>query len=467
MYVKSGKGWYKHFDFMLIDLVCVEVAFMLAYYIRHGQYFLMNVNIYKELVMILIIFHIMIVFFMESYRGVLKRGHIQELKAVIKYNVILFSSLITYMLLRKNTSEYSRFTLLLFLFMDCVLMYLFHELFKWYLRNRNVSIARMQRLLLITSRQYAEKQVKRLLTNEQGVTRLCGVILTDGMNQDIEMIQGIPVVADMENAYEYARVHIVDEILYADRETDVEFLNSFLQMGITVHISIDSFLDIERGEVNRVSDVPVITMSLHSVTERQLFCKRCIDIVASIIGIMCTLIAMILIGPIIFIQSPGPIFFVQERVGKNGRKFHIIKFRSMCMDAEERKQELMEYNDMQGLMFKMADDPRIIPIGKFIRKTSIDELPQFFNILKGDMSLVGTRPPTVDEYEQYQLNHKSRLATKPGLTGMWQVSGRSGIENFEEIVKLDNEYIRNWSLGLDVKIIWKTIGVVLNGRGAE
>ena len=144
----------------------------------------------------------------------------------------------------------------------------------------------------------------------------------------------------------------------------------------------------------------------------------------------------------------------------------MYKFRSMYMDAEERKKELMAQNKMSGLMFKMDDDPRVTPIGRFMRKTSIDEFPQFINIFKGDMSLVGTRPPTVDEYNQYDQHHKSRLAMKPGLTGMWQVSGRSEITDFEEVVRLDNEYIMNFSISLDIKILIKTVFTVLKRKGS-
>ena len=151
----------------------------------------------------------------------------------------------------------------------------------------------------------------------------------------------------------------------------------------------------------------------------------------------------------------------------NGRYFYIYKFRSMYKDAEERKKALMEKNEMKGLMFKMTDDPRITKVGKFIRKTSIDELPQFFNVLIGDMSLVGTRPPTVDEFKQYESYHKRRLSMKPGITGMWQVSGRSDIEDFEEVVKLDLQYIDNWSIGLDIKILFKTVGAVFKRGGAR
>ena len=139
----------------------------------------------------------------------------------------------------------------------------------------------------------------------------------------------------------------------------------------------------------------------------------------------------------------------------------------MYVDAEERKKELMDRNEMNGLMFKMENDPRITRVGRFIRRTSIDELPQFFNVLKGDMSLVGTRPPTVDEYGQYESHHKRRLSMKPGITGLWQVSGRSDIENFEDVVKLDVQYIDHWSLGLDLKLLCKTVAVVFAGRGAR
>ena len=191
------------------------------------------------------------------------------------------------------------------------------------------------------------------------------------------------------------------------------------------------------------------------------------DIVGSLVGLLITGIAFIIFAPIIKKQSPGPIFFSQTRVGKNGRQFKIYKFRSMYTDAEERKKELMEQNKMQGLMFKMDDDPRIFPIGKFMRKFSIDELPQFWNVLRGDMSLVGTRPPTLDEFEQYEAHHRARLGNKPGLTGMWQVSGRSKITDFEEVVSLDTAYISNWNLAMDVRILFKTVKVVLLGRGAE
>lgn len=187
----------------------------------------------------------------------------------------------------------------------------------------------------------------------------------------------------------------------------------------------------------------------------------------------------LVLAPIIWVQSPGPVFFKQVRVGKNGKKFQMYKFRTMYLDAEERKAALMEQNRVKdGMMFKLEFDPRVIGnrvladgtkktgIMELVRKMSLDEFPQFFNVLKGDMSLVGTRPPTLDEWEKYELHHHARLATKPGITGMWQISGRSSITDFEEVVKLDTQYICEWSVGLDLKILVKTVGVVLKREGA-
>ena len=211
-----------------------------------------------------------------------------------------------------------------------------------------------------------------------------------------------------------------------------------------------------------------MSSSIKMVTARQMFFKRALDICGSLVGIVLTGVVCVFVAPIIYIQSPGPIFFSQERIGKNGKRFKLYKFRSMYPDAEKRKKELMDQNEVKdGMMFKIKNDPRIFPFGRFLRKTSLDELPQFFNVLKGDMSLVGTRPPTVDEWEKYEYHHMKRLAMKPGITGLWQVSGRSDIKEFDEVVALDTEYISNWKFSLDLKILLKTVAAVVGKKGAE
>jgi exopolysaccharide biosynthesis polyprenyl glycosylphosphotransferase len=192
------------------------------------------------------------------------------------------------------------------------------------------------------------------------------------------------------------------------------------------------------------------------------------DLGGSLFGIIIFGIPMIIVAIMIKLDSKGPVIFKQERVGKNGRRFKIYKFRSMVVDAEQKKKELEKQNKVSGgYMFKIKDDPRITRVGKFIRRTSLDELPQLFNVLFGSMSLVGTRPPTVDEVEKYDTKHWRRLSIKPGITGMWQTSGRSEITNFDEVVALDTYYIDNWSMWLDLKIIIKTaVQLVLKRTGA-
>lgn len=244
-------------------------------------------------------------------------------------------------------------------------------------------------------------------------------------------------------------------------------------MGITVSVNISSLEEIindtDYKNLNCTISYghPMATFSPIIQNYKSLVIKRAFDIFASFFGCLISLPIILIVAIPLKLESKGPLFFKQNRVGKNGRIFKMYKLRSMYNDAEKRKAELMENNQMNGLMFKMDNDPRITKVGKFIRKTSIDELPQFFNVLKGDMSLVGTRPPTVDEFEQYENHHKRRLSMRPGITGMWQTSGRSNIKDFEKIVELDLQYIDNWSLGLDVKLLLKTVGVVFRKDGAE
>jgi len=198
----------------------------------------------------------------------------------------------------------------------------------------------------------------------------------------------------------------------------------------------------------------------------QYFIKKFIELTGTLLGLFIISPLLFVIATAIKFSSKGPVFFKQKRIGKHGKEFFMYKFRSMEIDAEERLKELEKYNQTNELMFKMFDDPRITKIGKFLRKYSLDELPQLFNVLKGEMSLVGFRPPLPSEVAEYKSRHYIRFATMPGLTGPWQVSGRSNIKNFDEVVNLEYEYFKNWSLFQDIKILFKTIPVVLLGKDA-
>jgi len=324
-------------------------------------------------------------------------------------------------------------------------------------------------MYLITIKNLAGKVISELVSNEYSNFDLKGIVIMD-KDMTGKKIGGIPVVAGRDTMLDFVKANIVDSVFVAmNNETEKvkEVTQNFLEMGIMVHINIDLVLsNLPNTTVGKFENLTAISTSVNTIPPLQRAIKRFIDICGGIIGLFITGIIFIFVAPIIYEQSPGPIFFAQERVGKNGRRFRMYKFRSMYMDAEERKKELMEYNKMDGFMFKMENDPRVTPFGKLLRKTSIDELPQFYNVLKGDMSLVGTRPPTVDEYRQYKNHHKKRLAIRPGLTGLWQVSGRSNITDFEKVVEMDTKYIEEWNFGMDIKILCKTVAIVLGKNGS-
>lgn len=267
--------------------------------------------------------------------------------------------------------------------------------------------------------------------------------------------------------------NMIDQVFIMQRKsmkTDElqHYITICMELGVTVRLIMDSYrVGNAQCYVSSVGTYPIITYHTVTLNPSSKFVKRVIDVVGSIIGIILSSPIMLITAIAIKLDSKGPVLFQQERVGMNGRHFKILKFRSMCPDAEQKKAELMGQNEMgDALMFKMRDDPRITRVGKFIRKTSIDELPQFFNVLKGDMSLVGTRPPTVDEVTKYERMHWRRISIKPGITGMWQVSGRSSITDFDEIVQLDKKYIDEWSVLLDLEIMMKTVLQVLARKDA-
>jgi exopolysaccharide biosynthesis polyprenyl glycosylphosphotransferase len=212
-------------------------------------------------------------------------------------------------------------------------------------------------------------------------------------------------------------------------------------------------------------ELPILTFHTKSLDAQQLFFKRTLDIVAGLAGVIATACLFPMIALAIRSDSPGPIFFGQKRIGESGRVFHCWKYRTMFVGAESRQEELSSRNEMNGAVFKIRDDPRITAVGRWLRRTSLDELPQFWNVLKGEMSLVGTRPPTPAEVGLYENWHRRRISIKPGITGLWQVSGRNNIVDFDEIVRLDLDYIDNWSLWLDLRILLRTVKVVLAWEG--
>lgn len=294
-----------------------------------------------------------------------------------------------------------------------------------------------------------------------------GYILPVGTEAD-DSFNILGYLNDLENII---RTNEVDQIYFFqktdDKVSDIqEYIDLCLEMGVTVRVVIDSYvMRRSNSYVSSIGTYPLITYHTIALNNYEQMIKRLTDFILSFFGIIVASPIMLITALAIKIDSPGPVIFKQKRVGQNGRTFHIYKFRSMNPNAEAEKKKLMEQNEMSNdMMFKVKDDPRITRIGKFIRKTSIDELPQLFNVLFGTMSLVGTRPPTLDEVANYKRSHWRRISIKPGITGIWQVSGRSNITDFEDVVKMDLQYIDNWTIFLDIKILFKTACVLFNRK---
>jgi exopolysaccharide biosynthesis polyprenyl glycosylphosphotransferase len=263
----------------------------------------------------------------------------------------------------------------------------------------------------------------------------------------------------------------IDEVIFAidgDASVDLkDHINTVREMGIEARI-LPSLWDLgsDRVRVEQFQGIPFLALQVNSFSAAGLFYKRVLDIVGALVGSLMFLAMYPIVAIAIKLDSPGPVLFRQMRIGKNGRTFQLLKFRSMYQGAERRKKELLAQNQMNGFMFKVEKDPRVTRVGRFLRKTSLDEFPQFVNVLKGEMSLVGTRPPTPDEVAEYSYAHRRRISAKPGITGLWQISGRNKINDFEKIVELDCSYLESWRFWDDIRILFKTIFVVLRRKGA-
>lgn len=464
----------KHIDFIFLDVLSILISFVIAYLLRINETFDKTSMIrYRNLGFVIFGAYLLILLFNGIHSNILKRSFFSEIWHVIVVDGYIALFIFGVLFALKISQVYSRILIGLFLIINAILMVFLRTFRKNQLKVGYASGKNVSNSLIITYRDSFIDFLHTIDKNNTGFYKYIGVVFLDdnsGRDEEIEWVlkdHDIQLVSQ-NDILEYVKENAVNSaFILAKSYYNKKMIDTFLGMGITVYFGLDMELgSISNVSVETVGDYTLITSSISTGTPGELFIKRIFDVMVGFVGVIFTGFFYLIFAPIIKAQSPGPAFFAQERVGKNGKIFKMYKFRSMYMDAEERKKELMNQNQMSGLMFKMDNDPRIMPIGHFIRKTSIDEFPQFWNILKGDMSFVGTRPPTKDEYMQYDMHHLSRLAIKPGLTGMWQVSGRSDITDFEEVVRLDNEYIRNFSLLLDVKIILKTFGTVLGQKGS-
>ena len=453
-----------------INHIIIDFLVIIAIYVF--LYFLTPVLYYKEArgfyVILLLSFCVVYFLFMTFFRmynmstflytnRVLKNTSLSFIFSVLTMFILLF---ITY-----NTI-FSRLFLLLFVSITFVMLNI-EKLILLNLREYNTSKIRVIYVGDTSGKSKTYENFLHYIQLSGFNFTVLGYINTNGIETEGELRLG-----DLKDFEVILRQYPCDHIIFGMSIFEKWNLEPFLKvandMGITSRIILDVYhFDNYKWYVSSLGLYPMITYYNVSLNPFSQFLKRLVDILGSIAGIILSLPIMIITAIAIKLDSSGPVIFKQERVGLRGEIFHIYKFRSMYVDAEKRKQDLMAQNEMSDQrLFKMKDDPRITKIGKIIRKTSIDELPQFLNVLIGNMSLVGTRPPTVSEVEQYDRQHFRRISIKPGITGMWQTSGRNKIKDFEQVVRLDIAYIDNWSLFLDFKLMLKTVMILLNRSGA-
>lgn len=468
-----GKKYESTPGLVALDMLSLVLSYVIGYYVRFQTLEgIFEEQLYRIGIVCLLLTYICVALRTQFLEGLLERDHVSEIWRVFRINCILAVVLALLLYFLHIAGDYSRMFYGVIFVADVSLMALFRCLYKEVLR-RYFSVEKFARRFLILTTADVARRVYEELTGSVPVDySLAGMVLLDGGKKALPVKLRKMVVADRACMYDYIRTSAIDEVFISVNEYPVREIEDIIltlqHMGIVVNVNIQTFgLKTREKALREFGDHSVLTYSTNMFDNTSLFLKRGMDIIGSLIGLAFTAVLLIIIGPMIYLESPGPVIFSQIRIGKNGRRFKIYKFRSMYVDAEERKKELMEQNEMQGQMFKLTNDPRITKVGAFIRRTSIDEFPQFYNVFKGDMSLVGTRPPTEDEFLHYTNEQKRRLSLKPGITGLWQVSGRSDITDFDEVVKLDLQYIDNWSVWQDIKIIGKTIWTVIRATGAH
>jgi len=364
----------------------------------------------------------------------------------------------------------SRFVILIFAVFELFVLLAIRAVVIWNFKNSIEGGKKSLRVLIVGTQARACQLADQLQKRSFLGVEIVGFVDPDPKcresNSDCR-----PFLGTVDNISDCLKKNVVDEVIVAITRSMLDDVEPIViaceEEGITLRFMADVFnVEVARMSLAHVGRIPLLTMEPVAQDENQLFAKRVLDVVLTSCAMPLLLPLFLVVAIAIKLDSPGPVFFVQQRVGLRKHLFPMYKFRSMHVDAEERLAEIEHLNEAEGPIFKMANDPRVTRVGRFIRKSSIDELPQLFNVLRGEMSLVGPRPMSIRDVDLFDRGiQRRRFSVQPGLTGLWQVSGRSNLP-FDRWLELDLEYIDNWSFGLDLKILLKTIPVVLRSEGA-
>lgn len=450
----------------LVDVIVLVLSYMISYFVAINYTNLHGMNQYIWILIVYIPIWLFLSGNSKVYDKIIYFNY-DKLLRIILFSSFLSALLLASMMFFVKDTVFSRTLYAAFVIISFVTILIEKFIYKYAATYKHMRLHRVSRIIIVGVPHVARKFTEYIQKNNRDIN-IIGYVRVKGINS----LKGHVDLGSIEELDTIIKENAIDEIIFALPKTYLGEVEKYVlmceEMGLTVRMLLDLYdLKIAKTYLSNIGTLPMLTFDTVSLNQAQLLLKRLMDITGALIGIFMTGLISIFITIAIKLDSPGPVIFAQDRVGLNGRTFRLYKFRSMCIDAEEKKRELNQYNQVDGgLMFKIKNDPRITRVGRFIRKTSIDELPQFINVLRGEMSLVGTRPPTLDEVSKYENYQRRRISIKPGLTGLWQVSGRSSILDFDEVVKLDTKYIDEWSIWLDIKIIIKTFLVIFKKKGA-
>lgn len=465
------------------DLCIVTISFFIGYVIRAGIestgfYKVLSLNVYIGLLPVLLFIWGLLLY----YFGMYKRVGLRQISEVVIITIktallgfVLFGSYVFVLHLQEQVTRLMIgiiFTLstVLIISEKIVFIAIFRHVSKMGISFKG-ALFTFRSILIVGTGKRAATFIDLIDNNPQWGIKIIGLIDID-KNKKGKEIDGYRVLGVFDDIPDIIHNNIVDEIVFIVPRSWLNKIDDIMHFceseGLAIHLATDFFeLKMLKAKQTDLHGFPLLTFEGATYKLEHLFIKRIFDFTASSIALILFAPVFLLVAVLIKSTSEGPVLFKQKRCSVYGRQFTFYKFRTMVIDAESRLKEILEFNEMDGPVFKMTNDPRITTIGKLLRKYSLDELPQLWNVFKGDMSLVGPRPPLPSEVEKYDNWQRRKLSMRPGITCLWQISGRSDIADFTEWMKLDLEYIDNWSLWLDFKILLKTVPVVLLARGAK
>jgi len=455
------------------DILATVLAFFGAYALRgsfpeEAYARLFPLSMYINLLWIILPVWSLIFYLVGSYNYWRGEKWLRETWKIFKA-IFLSSLVLGFFVFAFKYQFVSRIFISLFAIYDLILIVVFRYLTRQLIIFWGSKSQHNRNIVILGLNGHAWKLARSIEKNRDlGFYFLGFLSLKEG--EQLSNYKGYPILGTAQDLPSILDNKVIDEVIFAVTQEELIKLSDLLllceERGITTRVVLNIFPHtISKTHLEEMDGFSLLTFSTTPQNELLLLMCRIFDIIGSLflIGLFAPIFLLITLS--IRLDSPGPILYRQTRCGLNGRRFTLYKFRSMVQDAEERKKDLINFNLMKGPVFKMKNDPRVTRVGRFLRRLSLDELPQLFNVLKGDMGFVGPRPPLPEEVKQYEGWQRRRLSMKPGITGLWQVSGRNEID-FQDWIKLDLEYIDNWSLWLDFKIILKTVPAVLSGKGA-